>query len=253
MFFLCALVLTLIRDCVCTKIPLVAALDWDITITESDTGAAFTNVHGLQEHLENEFKRGAITWRQAVADMWSGSNVDIRKAQEMVVKTVTLDPTFIHFCEEMKRVGGKIVIISSGMKQLIRPLLPEGYDIEVIANELSVEPNGFWKVDFVHPDSPEGHNKAQSLIEVMARQSPGTDAFFVGDGYSDFGVAQELLALLQKGQLTDWGRITFFAKRGLALEETYKERNIPYNSFDRLSDVEKVLRNMYSQKFDTAH
>jgi 2-hydroxy-3-keto-5-methylthiopentenyl-1-phosphate phosphatase len=77
----------------------------------------------------------------------------------------------------------------SGMAPLIRAVLSnligeeESQNIEIVANDAVVQPDGRWEIMYRHPSSGFGHDKSQAILPYRALPNPPT-IFFFGDGVS---------------------------------------------------------------------
>jgi 2-hydroxy-3-keto-5-methylthiopentenyl-1-phosphate phosphatase len=86
-----------------------------------------------------------------------------------------------------KQAHVPVVIVSSGMVQIIRTVLenllePEDATrMEIIANQAIVHPDGKFEIKFRHPESGFGHDKSKAL-RIYRDLSPKPTIFFCGDG-----------------------------------------------------------------------
>ena len=84
-----------------------------------------------------------------------------------------------------------VVIVSSGMVPIIRSILenllgPEdASQMEIIANEVDVKPDGKFDIVFRHPESGFGHDKSKALRIYKNLEGKRPTIFFCGDGVSD--------------------------------------------------------------------
>jgi len=93
--------------------------------------------------------------------------------------------------------------LSSGMAPLIRAVLSNlvgneaAAEIEIIANDVTVFPDGKWEIKFRHPSSGFGHDKSQAILPYRRLPEPPT-LFFFGDGVSDISAAKHADVLFVK-------------------------------------------------------
>lgn len=56
-------------------------------------------------------------------------------------------------------------------------------EIDIIANDVDIYPDGKWTIKFRHPASGYGHDKSQAILPYRQMQNPPV-LFFFGDGVS---------------------------------------------------------------------
>ena len=84
------------------------------------------------------------------------------------------------------------------MAPLIRAVLSkligeeESKNIEIVANDAIVQPDGKWEITYRHPSSGFGHDKSQAILPYRALPSPPT-IFFFGDGVSGNARSRRML------------------------------------------------------------
>ena len=82
-----------------------------------------------------------------------------------------------------------MLAISRGMVPIIRSILenllgPEdAARIEIVANEVQVQADGKFSIQFRHPESGFGHDKSKAL-RIYRELQPKPTIFFAGDGVS---------------------------------------------------------------------
>ncbi|KZT36146.1 hypothetical protein SISSUDRAFT_1050258 [Sistotremastrum suecicum HHB10207 ss-3] len=189
----------------------IALSDWDGTITNRDTNDYLTDTLGFgpeKRRADNlEILAGHVTFRDAFREMLA--SVAEKHAFEeckAVLKTqISLDPGFKDFYNWCKVNDIPVVIVSSGMAPLIRAILSnligeeEAAKIDIISNDVKIEQDGKWSIQYRHPSSGFGHDKSQAILPYRELPSPPT-LFFFGDGVSDMSAARhaDLLFVKQK-------------------------------------------------------
>lgn len=183
---------------------------------------------------------GEHTFRSASDEMWGALSIDLPTAMNALAANLTVDPGFRGFRAFCQRNLIHFNVVSAGLEPVLRGVLDRfvGADasatIGIVANGAEIPQTagkGVWRVRWRHGDSPLGHDKARSIVELRAAFAAAMGkppiVVFVGDGVSDLPAAREADVL--------------FARRGLRLEEYCVEndiRCIPYNSF---VDVQREL------------
>lgn len=198
------------------RLPLV--LDWDGTVTETDTLHLVIGRFGdlaVFRALEHELGR-SLTLREVIAAEMATVKAPLADVVSWLLETVRIRPGFAALAS-----GHDPLIVSAGFHELIEPLLErEGVRARVVANRLDPDPAG-WRALF--PPAP-----ACEVCGEACKRSPvaalGPFAF-AGDGVSDRCVA--LAAQL------------VFARDGLA---TWLEaRRVPYCRYEDLHEVAAAL------------
>jgi 2-hydroxy-3-keto-5-methylthiopentenyl-1-phosphate phosphatase len=198
------------------RAPLV--IDWDGTVTEVDglhlVLERFGDL-GVFERSEAALGR-SLSLREVIALEFETVHAHLSEVVAWVRENVTVRAGF----SELARVR-RPLIVSSGFHELIDPVLArEGTELDVIANRLDPQPNGWRTIFREQPicDVCGEHCKRADLADL--------DAFvYVGDGYSDRCVAKAATRV--------------FARDGLA---AYLAREgVPFEPFEDFYDVERVL------------
>ena len=137
----------------------------------------------------------------------------------LLLENIKLDPHFKDFYKWARANDIPVIVLSSGMTVIIRPLLeklvgPEAKEIDIICNEMvdrlgmNREQPGGWNIQF-HDDSRFGHDKSLTIrpyaehFEKNPSESRPT-MLYAGDGVSDLSAAREtdlLFAKKGKGEI----------------------------------------------------
>jgi 2-hydroxy-3-keto-5-methylthiopentenyl-1-phosphate phosphatase len=137
-----------------------------------------------------------------------------------VLEHARVRPGFADLVAAAEEAGWRVVVVSSGFEELIRPVLErEGVELEVVANRVEARPEG-WRVLWRNDEICEicGQPCKRSSL-------PDGEIVYVGDGYSD------RCAALAADRV--------FATKGLA---TYLgERRVPFEPFDDFFSVADTL------------
>lgn len=207
--------------------------DWDGTVTLQDSNDAMTDNLGYgyerRRWLNIEILENRWTFRDAFKDMLDSITLPFDKCIEYLLEHVQLDPGFKTFYEWCTKRNIPVIVVSSGMKPVIAALLEKLLgkeaveNIEIVANDVSVDPEtGAWDIVF-RDETPFGHDKSRAIKPYA--QLPNRPAlFYCGDGVSDLSAAKE----------TD----LLFAKEGRDLVDYCKRENIPYETFRNFQDIQ---------------
>lgn len=191
-------------------------LDWDGTCTVRDSLVAAIHDLGDPTVYDGNFQQRFGSYGAALAAEIATLRVTAEEAAAWAVANVELRAGFHELVERYRPV-----IVSSGLPQLIRPVLErEGVDLELRSNDAEPSPAG-WRVIFrdegVCPVCGD-KCKRRSLPE-------GRPLVFVGDGWSD------RCAALAADRV--------FARTGLA--EYLDEQGVPYEPYESFFDVASAL------------
>ena len=191
-------------------------LDWDGTCTVRDSLVAAIHDLGDPTVYDGNFQQRFGSYGAALAAEIATLRVTAEEAAAWAVANVELRAGFHGLVERYRPV-----IVSSGLPQLIRPVLErEGVDLELRSNDAEPSPAG-WRVIFrdegVCPVCGD-KCKRRSLPE-------GRPLVFVGDGWSD------RCAALAADRV--------FARTGLA--EYLDEQGVPYEPYESFFDVASAL------------
>lgn len=191
-------------------------LDWDGTCTVRDSLVAAIHDLGDPTVYDDNFQQRFGSYGAALAAEIATLRVTAEEAAAWAVANVELRAGFHEVVERYRPV-----IVSSGLPQLIRPVLErEGVDVELRSNDAEPSATG-WRVIFrdegVCPVCGD-KCKRRSLPE-------GRPLVFVGDGWSD--------------RCASLAADRVFARTGLAVY--LDEQGVPYEPYESLFDVAAAL------------
>jgi 2-hydroxy-3-keto-5-methylthiopentenyl-1-phosphate phosphatase len=207
--------------------------DFNGTITARDTLAALLEHFGrddVMRAVERGRRSGSLTLRKRIAMQAARLTCTLGEAADAIERDVGFDETFGGFYRRCRAEHVLLVVLSSGITELIREVLARHHlpMVPVIANG-SVRTASGWRVIF-RDDTPYGNAKGPYVAEA---QSEGRTALVIGDDESDFDAAM----------MAD----RCFAKRGSELERYLRERNLPYEGFATFAEIEAML---FSEPFE---
>lgn len=204
------------------------AVDFDGTIAERDVTdtvlAEFARAEWMD--VEKQWLSGAIGSQECLARQMSLVDATMEGLLAFVEK-LAIDRFFSLFVQYVRANEIPFAVISDGFCPFIRQILSRAGlpDIPVFANQLTEE-NGKFKVSFSHNaiGCPAGTCKC-STAEELAK---GLPVILVGDGRSDFCLADKADYVFAKGKLVGYCRDT----------------GIPFAEFKDFSEVIRVLHQL---------
>jgi 2-hydroxy-3-keto-5-methylthiopentenyl-1-phosphate phosphatase len=198
-------------------------VDFDGTITVEETLDALVERFGDADAHRNavaELGR-SLTLYEVIARGYGSIRATRADVLEWLLETVRFRYGFSEFVRASGNRGWRVIVISSGVRELIEPLLErEGLaGLEVIANEL--EGDEGWRVVFRETQlCAVCHEpcKRAAFLDAVG----GDASVYVGDGYSD-GCAAAAADIV-------------YARR--RLPEYLDERGLPYRRFSNFRDID---------------
>ncbi len=176
-------------------------IDFDGTITKTDTCATMVKVFakGDWERLNRLWEKKELSTEECANltfQMFRATPEDIRK----LVSSIAIDDYFQAFLDFCREHGYKVYVLSDGYDFNIRTVFARyGIDVPYYANQLVFD-NGF-RIRCLH-GNPEcatcGTCKAR-LMEQLREE--GSQAVYIGDGYSDTCPAAKADLVFAKGVL----------------------------------------------------
>lgn len=105
--------------------------------------------------------------RDSFREMMDSVKTPFPECVRLLLENIKLDPYFKEFYQWSRENGVPVIVLSSGMTEIIRALLvhlvgPEANDIEIVCNESidrapkKKDEEGGWEIQF-HDDSDFGH------------------------------------------------------------------------------------------------
>jgi 2,3-diketo-5-methylthio-1-phosphopentane phosphatase len=203
-------------------------VDFDGTITEQDLLDTIAQTFG-DEEVYKEVDEGlddhSLTLNEVIRREFEPVRAPLPEVRDWVLENVRVRPGFGELVELARERGWRFVIVSSGFRELIEPVLErEGIaDVELLSNTVDADPEG-WKVRFRVSEACDvcGQPCKRSTAAALA---DGTELVYVGDGYSDRCAAESADVV--------------FARRGLAAY--LEERGVPFEPFEDFHSVARSL------------
>lgn len=204
------------------------AIDFDGTISEIDVTDAI-----LQRYANSDWL--------AVEELWINGTIGSQECLERQMRLVKADIEVIlsfidgitidqHFSSFIQYVNSRDIphaIISDGFSLFIRRILTNAGlpDVPVYANHLAEE-SGILKAAFTN--SAIGCSAGTCKCTVARKLSQGKPMVLIGDGRSDFCLADKADYVFAKGKL-----VTYCHSKGIA-----------YSAFDDFRDIIQVLNQL---------
>ena len=204
--------------------PQAVVVDWDGTITERDMLDDVARRFGdpaVYSEVEEGLLAGRISLRECIEREYQPVRAPLGEVVEHVLANTRLRPGVPELLELARERGWRLVVLSSGFRELIDPVLArEGLDAEVLANAVEPRPDG-WRVRW------RDESRCAVCGQSCKRGSLPQEAHlvYVGDGYSD------RCAALAADRV--------FARRSLARH--LSEEGVPYEPFEDFFDVVAAL------------
>ncbi|MER3410577.1 MAG: hypothetical protein C4306_10940 [Thermoleophilia bacterium] len=201
------------------------AVDFDGTITERDLLDEIAHAFGDPEvyrQVDEGLHQGTITLQECIAREFEPVRASLSEVVSYVLARARLRPGLRELVDLAKERGWPLVVLSSGFRELIEPVLArEGIEAEIRANSVDPSPRG-WRVRW------RDGRRCPACGEACKRGSlpRATTVIYVGDGISDRCAALACQRV--------------FATRGLA--RYLDQRGVPYEPFADFHDIVAAIR-----------
>lgn len=202
-------------------------VDFDGTITEDDMLIAIEDAFGEPHEvarIDEAFDRGEISLQEEITGKFATLTAPLAEVVAWTLARARVRPGFGELVALAESRGWRVVVVSSGFEELIRPVLDrEGIAVEVRANRVDTA-GGKWSVIWTYGEACAtcGESCKRSLVDELAG---GDDVVYIGDGYSDRCAARAADHV--------------FATKGLA--RFLEAEQVPFTPFDDFFDVARAL------------
>ncbi|KAL6938155.1 hypothetical protein ACO0RG_004695 [Hanseniaspora osmophila] len=220
--------------------------DFDGTITCEDSNDYIADRYGMGKEKRLEIFKSIIAGTGSFAvgfrEMLESIDKPFDECVQILHDNITLDPGFTKTFQYCEKNDIPLIIISSGMKPIIRSLLgkligeEKANKIPIMSNDVKIDPKDNSKWEIVYKDTtPHGHDKSISINECKSefdKKYPNEKItyFYCGDGVSDLSAAKECDLL--------------FAKKGKDLVTFCERDHVPYHEFETWEDILKAMKDV---------
>ena len=191
-------------------------VDFDGTITEQDLLDAVAEKFGdpaVFRAMEEGLDRGTVTLHDAIRREMEPVRAPLDRVVAWVADNARVRPGFRELVALARDRGWRLVVVSSGFRELIEPVLArEGLEaVQLVSNWVEPDPGG-WRAHFREGDACGtcGEPCKRSTVRELA---DGSEVVYVGDGYSDRCAAESADLVFARGTLA-----AYLAERGVAFE-----------------------------------
>ncbi|HEU0157742.1 MAG TPA: HAD-IB family phosphatase [Hyphomicrobiaceae bacterium] len=208
-------------------------VDFDGTIAPSDpTDRVFARFCGPKWlSLERACQQGRLSPRATMAQQ-----VELLRATPAAlsafVDELKIDPEFAAFVALCRRWDLRVVVVSDGLDRVVLSMLrAAGFELPVFANRLTWLGGERWKLDFPYAASACAASLGNCKCAHRSPRALPSLAVVVGDGRSDFCIAERADLVLAKGQLAAHRR----------------RRNLPHQPIDNFAHATVALDGWLAQ------
>ncbi|MFT3789494.1 MAG: MtnX-like HAD-IB family phosphatase [Rudaea sp.] len=214
--------------------------DFDGTISVEDTTDTLLERFGKPgwEKLEDDWKAGRIGSRECMAGQVALLDMSRAELDAHLVERA-IDPGFAEFVAYAKAHGMPIEILSDGLDHAIHFILRH-YDFDylpVTANRLEQVGEREWRLGFPNASATcRAKSGTCKCAAAASTQGPRKRVLMIGDGASDYCVAESADFVFAKGKLVDYCRA----------------KNIPHASIRDFAEALALLPALVSGKLVAA-
>jgi 2,3-diketo-5-methylthio-1-phosphopentane phosphatase len=201
-------------------------LDFDGTISSVDTTDLLLErfADPAWHAIEDDWKAGRIGSRECMV-----RQIDLVRAtpaeMDAFIATVEIDPGFPGFVDRFRGLGHTLTVLSDGLDRTIRTVLDRAdMNLPYFANHLQWRGGDRWRLTFPHAKGTCS-TLAGNCKCGFADGRPREITIMVGDGRSDFCVAERADLVLAKGSLLQHCR----------------ENDLPHYGFETFDEATALL------------
>lgn len=188
--------------------------DFDGTVTARDTNSELARRFAPDRYaaIEGKLARREVSVRETLAHEFEGLGVPLDALVEVALE-VPVRPGFRVLVEQTRAAGGDVILLSSGFRQIIEPILErEGMAglVQLLANDIEVGPDGArirWRelpMCDICDEHCKRHEVAQLRTGLLHDGRRFDQLVFVGDGFSDRCGADVADRIFARDSLATW-------------------------------------------------
>lgn len=184
-------------------------VDFDGTISVKDTIDLLLAIYGTDQPaimaLEQSWVKGEISAIDCLTQQLQLVDISPHELTQFA-QSIVIDEGFIRLYHRYKDAH-TIAIVSDGLKNIILPVLEKHgiTDCPVYSGHLAIENGSMDRVAYpYHLDCPNGNGTCKCKISGMMEMSPPSRVILIGDGRSDFCLAQKVHFTFAKEKLAQF-------------------------------------------------
>ncbi|MCW2923185.1 MAG: 2,3-diketo-5-methylthio-phosphopentane phosphatase [Thermoleophilia bacterium] len=207
--------------------------DFDGTVTARDTNSELARRFAPEATARVAGRLGSreLTLREVMSTEFEAITASLDEVVEAAVQ-IPLRDGFERFLDAAAADGSTVVLLSSGFRQVIEPMLAHAGladRVELLANDIEL-PGGGETGRIRWRDLPTCERcgepcKRSEVARLRAGAEPGTTVVFVGDGFSDRCGAESADRTFARDNLAEW----------------LDEQGEAYERWDDFDDVARAL------------
>jgi 2-hydroxy-3-keto-5-methylthiopentenyl-1-phosphate phosphatase len=203
-------------------------IDFDGTVTLADTTDLMLErfADPKWREVEAEWVEGRIGSRECLARQAALLHVSPDEI-DATLDTVETDLSFPPFVQEAHALGATTKIVSDGFDRFIEPILARiGMKIPLVCSRLVSQGARSWRAEFPHSSDD---CRSEGGVCKCAAAAIGKFRLLIGDGRSDFCLAQESDFVFAKDKLVEFCR----------------EQQIPHRSIASFRDARAHMKEIF--------
>jgi 2-hydroxy-3-keto-5-methylthiopentenyl-1-phosphate phosphatase len=203
-------------------------IDFDGTVTLADTTDLMLErfADPKWREVEAEWVEGRIGSRECLARQVALLRVSPDEI-DAALDTVKTDLSFPPFVQEAHALGATTKIVSDGFDRFIEPILARiGVKIPLVCSRLVSQGPRSWRAEFPHSSDD---CRSEGGVCKCAANATGKFRLLIGDGRSDFCLAQESDFVFAKDKLVEFCHA----------------QQIPHRSIESFRDARAHMRELF--------
>ena len=208
-------------------------VDFDGTIVPEDATNQLLETFAPASWLEieEEWQSGRIGSRECME-----RQIDLVRARpeqlDAFLAAVKIDPDFADFVAVCKRNGARVTVVSDGLDRCVRTVLQAArLDLPFFANRLEWLGGDRWRLAF-----PHAKDDCKALMGnckcAVARGPVETVRIMIGDGRSDFCIAESAHFVLAKAKLL----------------EHCRANDLPHMAFRSFAEAKRIIAQWFDEQ-----